>query len=348
MKPEIFVLENELVYECPYCDNSHSVTVAQRTSQMLIKNKAVSYQETYYYCPLEGAEFVPSFLMDENLLKARDAYRQSENLLTSVEIKSIRQKYGLTQKELSNILGWGDITIQRYEKKLIQDETYDKILRMFSDNLAFALETLDKHKNHFEASRYLELRAIIKSRIKEDRNIALKVQEIRNYYVEFEEPSDLNGYKLIDIEKISKLMAFFANYVMPLYKVKLMKLLWYSDALFFKRHGRSMTGLVYQHYPLGALPIAYNELLSLPSVNVEEEYVNDCTAYKITSSGSISLDAFTFDELSVIQNVLTFFKNKNTSTVVSYMHEEKSYTATTQGQIMPYSLAKEVRDLAAS
>jgi putative zinc finger/helix-turn-helix YgiT family protein len=348
MKPEKKILENELVYECPFCDNSHAVTVVQRISQMLIKNKAITYQETYYYCPIEGEEFVPDFLMDENLLKARDAYRSSENLLTSVEIKSIRQKYGLTQKELSNILGWGDITIQRYEKKFIQDETYDKILRMFSENLAFALETLDKHKNHFEPSRYLELRAVIKSRIKEDRNIALKVQEIKNYYVEFEEPSDLNGYKRLDIEKISKLMAFFAYYVMPLYKVKLMKLLWYSDAFFFKRHGRSMTGLVYQHYPLGALPVAYNELLALPSVTVEEEYVNDCTAYKITSNGSIHFDAFTFDELSVIQNVLAFFKNQNTSAIVSYMHEEKSYTATPPGQIMPYSLAKEVRDLATS
>ncbi len=125
-------------------------------------------------------------------------------------------------------------------------------------------------------------------------------------------------------------------------------LLWYSDAFFFKRHGRSMTGLVYQHYPLGALPVAYNELLALPSVTVEEEYVNDCTAYKITSNSSIHFDAFTFDELSVIQNVLAFFKNQNTSAVVSYMHEEKSYTATPPGQIMPYSLAKEVRDLATS
>lgn len=96
-----------------------------------------------------------------------------------------------------------------------------------------------------------------------------------------------------------------------------------------------MTGLVYQHYPLGALPIAYNELLSLPSIKIEEEFFNDCTAYNIKSNGSINLDTFLFDELSVLQNVLSFFKNKNTDTIVNYMHEEKAYTATSQGQIIP-------------
>jgi len=33
-----------------------------------------------------------------------------------------------------------------------------------------------------------------------------------------------------------------------------MKLLWYADALHFRRHGISMTGLAYKHMPYGALP----------------------------------------------------------------------------------------------
>ena len=73
MKPEKILLEKELIYDCPCCNNTHAVTVSQRTSQMLIKNKAVTYLETYYYCPIEREEFVPIFLMDENLNKARNA-----------------------------------------------------------------------------------------------------------------------------------------------------------------------------------------------------------------------------------------------------------------------------------
>ncbi|NLI57166.1 MAG: SocA family protein [Clostridium sp.] len=103
----------------------------------------------------------------------------------------------------------------------------------------------------------------------------MKIQEIKNAYVEYDVKSDYNGYKLLDIEKINAVIGYFAQYIESLYKVKLMKLLWYLDALYFKREGTSMTGLVYKHLPLGAVPIAYNELLYLPAVKVVEDYFDD-------------------------------------------------------------------------
>ncbi len=42
-----------------------------------------------------------------------------------------------------------------------------------------------------------------------------------------------------------------------------------------------MTGLVYQHMPLGALPIGYDELIHLPTVKVEEEFYNNDICYRI-------------------------------------------------------------------
>ena len=60
-----------------------------------------------------------------------------------------------------------------------------------------------------------------------------------------------------------------------------MKLLWYADFLFYKLYDKSMTGLVYQHLPLGAVPVAYNQILELPSIKVIEEMHNDYIGYKI-------------------------------------------------------------------
>ena len=65
-------------------------------------------------------------------------------------------------------------------------------------------------------------------------------------------------------------MAFFAQYCENLYKVKLMKMLWYADALAYKQRGRAITGLVYQHQKYGALPIANSEIIYLPQLTVEE------------------------------------------------------------------------------
>lgn len=87
------------------------------------------------------------------------------------------------------------------------------------------------------------------------------MKSLNSLYVTYQEESDFNGYKLLDIDKLTNVIGYFACFVHNLYKVKLMKLLWYTDALYYKRYGRAMTGLVYKHMPLGALPIGYDEII---------------------------------------------------------------------------------------
>ena len=252
--------------DCPLCNKVHSIEERKRITQAVVKDEVVDYEQVYYLCPLsdeEENEFVPAGVMDENLLRARNAYRAKKGLLTSEDISRIRNFYGLTQSDFAALLGWGDVTVTRYESKAIQDETYDNIMRMVYNNPMFALECLEKHKERFTPERYAKIRKSIKERVEESGNFYLKKQEIESFYVNFEEETDYNGYKTLDIEKLSNVIGYFAQFVGNLYKVKLMKLLWYTDAIFFGRHGKSMTGLVYKHMPLGALPIAYDEIIHL-------------------------------------------------------------------------------------
>jgi len=334
--------------DCPLCNKVHSVEERKRITQAVVKDEVVDYEQVYYCCPLSGEEeneFVPAGVMDENLLRARNAYRAKKGLLTSDDISRIRNFYGLTQSDLAALLGWGDVTVTRYESKAIQDETYDNIMRMVYNNPLFALECLEKHKERFNPERYAKIRKSIKERVEEFGKLYLKKQEVKSFYVNFEEETDYNGYKTLDIEKLSNVIGYFAQFVNNLYKVKLMKLLWYSDAIFFGRHGRSMTGLVYKHMPLGALPIAYDEIVHLPTVKVVEDMINEDICYKICPNKEVSISEFTLEELSVLELVATKFKNYNSKEIVEYMHKEKAYTETAQGQIIPYSLAKQLREL---
>ena len=337
-------LIKEVQQECPFCDEQHAIQIRKRLTQAIVKNEPVEYEQVYYYCPIEDEEFVPGKIADENLLKARDEYRKKKGLLSSHEIKEIRKEYNLTQKEFSNLLGWGDVTIQRYETKLIQDETYDNLMRMVLDNPAFGLELLIKHKDNFLKERLLEVADSIKDKIKQKGNYSLKIQEIKNYYIDYEEESDFNGYKKLDLDKLNLVLGYFAKYVNP-YKVKMMKLLWYTDALSFKANRTSMTGLVYQHLPMGAVPLGYNEILSLPAIKIEEEIVHDYIGYRIYPNGDINLSSFSLEELNILQRVANFFKDKKTVEVIEYMHSEVPYQQTIPEQIIPYSLAEKVRDL---
>lgn len=334
--------------DCPVCNKIHLLEQRKRVTQSLVKDEVVDYEEIYYLCPLsdeEENEFVSAGLMDENLLKARDAYRQKKGLLTSNEIVEIRSYYGLTQSDFSALLGWGDVTVTRYESKTIQDETYDNIMRMVYENPMFALECIDKHKDRFTSDKYAKVRKSIANKVEKVGNLYLKKQEINSLYVNFVEENEFNGYKTLDIEKVANVIGYFAQFVDNLYKAKLMKLLWYADAVFYGRHGRSMTGLVYKHMPLGALPIAYDEIIYLPTVKVVEEIIYDDISYRIYPNKEVNISDFSLEELSVLEMVATTFKSYKSKEIVDYMHREKAYTDTLPNQLISFSLAKQLNEL---
>ena len=51
-------------------------------------------------------------------------------MLQPEQIRDWRKQYGLTQNELSQILGWGCVTLSRYENGALHSEAHEKILRL--------------------------------------------------------------------------------------------------------------------------------------------------------------------------------------------------------------------------
>lgn len=341
------ILIKRIEYNCPICDTEHEIEVRERKTQALLKGEVIDYDEVYYICRLTGDEeneFVPGKVLNRNLLRVRDAYRSTHSLLTSIEIKEIRSNYKLTQSELSFLLGWGEVTITRYESKKIQDSTYDQFLRLARDNPSFALESLIKNADKFEDKRFIEIRNHLKEVVLKDDNKSLKFQELKNIYLKYDEATEFNGYKLIDIDKISQVIGYFAEKTRFLYKVKLMKLLWYADVVFFAKHNNSMTGLVYEHRNYGALPIGFNEIIQLPTVSVEEELVYDNIAYKINSLTKINLQLLSHEELIVLDSIVAKFKDTKGKAIVDYMHQEKAYKETINKELISYDYGKELNE----
>ena len=236
---------------CPLCDKEHEVEERERLSSINIKGECVKYKEGYFECKEtneEENEFVSAKMMDENLLRARDVYRKEHNMLTSLEIKQIRQKYGVTQAEFSYMLGLGEVTITRYETKLIQDTTYDTMMKLMDKNAMFALESLEANKEKFKnRERYEKIENNIKMIILKFTLSYLNDQEIEAKYVDYDTEKIENGYKNIDVQLIKDLIYYISKKCNNLYKVKLMKLLWYIDNLYYNQYGKAMTGLVYTH-----------------------------------------------------------------------------------------------------
>jgi putative zinc finger/helix-turn-helix YgiT family protein len=327
--------------DCPFCDSVHTVEKRVRIGSMLIKGETVQFEETYFFCPNcaddDENEFVPAELMDQNLQNARNSYRKVHGLLTSDEIADIRATYNMSQSDLAKALGWGEVTITRYESKSVQDETYDQILRMFRDDPAFAMQQLIRQEARFSKEKFKQLHDNLLENIQVKGVSQLNKRAIEAQYAAYDEPSDFNGNQMLNFSKLGAVMAFFAQYDSNLFKVKLMKLLWYSDALSFKLHGTSITGLVYAHKPYGALPLANSDIIYLPTLSVEEIEINDNTAYHLTAAPGASLDGLSSDEIDIIYRVANKFKNMTTQEIVNYMHEEDAYKDTSVNQIIPFS-----------
>lgn len=341
-------LIRKIKMDCPICDKVHEVEERKRTAVTTIKGEKVSYEERFYFCAdadAEENEFETGAMTNENLLNARNAYRQKKGLLTSGEIIEIQESYGLSQVDLARLLRWGEATVSRYESKAIQDEAYDVMLRLIKDNPLQTLEFLHRNSGKFSLSKKSGIKKKIMEKLDSYGKEFLARQRFEGEYAAFDEPSDLNGYKLLDIDKIEMVISYLAEHVPNLFKVKLMKMLWYSDALSYKQNGAAMTGLVYKHETMGALPIGHYNLMTLENVNVKEELsYNYDSMFHIYPASNADYSILSSEDRRTLDMVITKFRNYKASDIVAYMHKEKAYTETLNGEVISFELAKRIRE----
>lgn len=361
--------------DCPICNMLHEVEERTRMTSTVMKGETVFYEEHFYICTNSSkertsqesesqeksnqentnqenlnqnrskkkCEFQTESLTNSNLMAARNAYRKTHDLLTSDEIVDVRENYGLTQVEAAKLLGWGEATIARYESKAIQDEAYDTLLRIIKENPLRAIMFLDKNSNKFPEPKRMQIRTKMVEKLDFYGKEYLTRQIFASEYVKISVPSDLNGYKLLDIDKIENIVSYYAERAPDLYKVRLMNMLWYADALSFKTYSNSMTGLVYRHEAMGALPIGHCSLISLKNVNVQEEDDYESVKYRFYPNTALDSSELSRNEISILDAVAAKFRNYNTPLLVAYMQEETVYKQTSQGDIIPYSLTKKLR-----
>ena len=88
-----------------------------------VKGSMISYDE-YYLVDENDNEIFNRSVEIKNDQRLYDIYKKQNGLLTSSDIKKIRHKYELTQKEYALVIGLGEVTIHRFEKGSIQTEEW--------------------------------------------------------------------------------------------------------------------------------------------------------------------------------------------------------------------------------
>lgn len=120
---------------CPFC-GAEAVRVTSATRTTIADDGAhLKYRERLSHCARCGEEF---FTHEQSLAASRSrasVLRTHEGLLAPEEIRSVRERYGLSQVELERMLGLGAKTVVRWERGTVrQSQAADLLLRIVAED----------------------------------------------------------------------------------------------------------------------------------------------------------------------------------------------------------------------
>lgn len=328
---------------CPVCEKETDLEIIRKKETIKVRGEAIPVQLQLFKCTNCEDEFMDPRSPSDPLDMAFREYRRQHGMLQPEEIREFRKRYGLTQGELSQLLGWGAATLSRYENGALQDDTHEKALRLAIEpkNLLTLIKQTPDAINETKKKRLItEI-----SNIEDERHTfeGILTEKVGRY-----EPDIWSGYKKLDISKLFNSVLYFCKEGML--KTKLNKLLFYADFKHFKENSISITGVRYAHLPHGPVPdnfgLFFSTMLDEEKILSEEEVVYENVDYvgeKYSSLRSPDFSVFAESELKILFNVNERFKEIGSKAIRDFSHEERGYQETQNGGLISYEYATYLR-----
>ena len=329
---------------CTCCMEEHEVKTVLICEEATFKNVKVVYDAFYLYCDMAEELYMDENQIEENDIRLKDAYRRQEGLLTSYEISGIRAKYGISQSDFCVLLGWGGKTITRYEGHQVQDKAHDSILKKIDGDSEWFLSLLGEAKDNLAVEAYHRYLNIAMAIYEKNKDNYLR-KAIEASYVSFQDNPLFHGNTKLSLDKVVDVIKYFAasEQVTSLYKVKLMKLMWYADALSYKRRGFAITGLVYQALPMGAVPVGHNSIIDLKDIPCEEVDMGETTAYYFCLKEGASFPTLSDEDKSILDIVIEKLGAMTKNQIISFMHKEQAYIETAPREVIQFKYAESLQ-----
>jgi putative zinc finger/helix-turn-helix YgiT family protein len=324
---------------CHNCDEDVTAVINKRNATYTFKGETFEIIEHYLQCRKCNDDIFDEILDSATMKTLTNLYQERVGL-TLDEIKSIRDQYGLSMDLFSRILGWSKSTIARYETgKYIPDSSHMHILKRLKENPETLDEyyTLNKHK--FNEKEQLK---IAEKLISSDKNNVEKgLVEALHINYKIHDKTIESGYSIFNLNKLINMILYFTQNGVP--KTKLMKLLFYTDFVNYKRNLLSMSGIPYVRLPYGPVPKDHDLLLSTIAKNdlieIEYDFYNEYTFINIKSKQEFDDTLFDEDEVEIMKLVKDHFKNFGSVAISDFSHEEEGWKNTEDREIISYDYA---------
>jgi len=331
---------------CGMCRAEVDERIEERPETILVRGEEIEVNSRVAVCPQCGEDLIDEELEAANLGAAYDAYRVRHHLLSPRDISETRQKYGLSQRALAKLLGWGEITIHRYESGAIQDSAHETVLRLIKEP-ANMKQVLEESRTALSAEIATKLEGKLDEMLA-DREVS-QFESLLEKLCSTGSPSEANGFREFDVEKLEESVLYFVSHVKNAFKTKLNKLLWYADFLSYRTSSRSITGSAYVAATHGPVPKNYDlllgEMIRKGLVRATEvEFPNGTCGELLEPNREPNMSLFNGVEQACMGKVAREFHYCTASDIRKRSHLERAYTSTyeEEGQWngIPYSLAE--------
>ena len=316
---------------CPYCKKEVDYKIEKRDVKEF-RGIEIDTYENVAVCKECHKDLYVNEIEEKNNERIYELYRAKANIIKPQDIVDLREKYDISQRELTAILGFGKMIINRYERGGVPTKSQSDYIRLLIDNdNKFIEKVKEAYKNgNINDKTYEKI-------VSEELNTSIDKEQIqdniRRYlrYALNRKPDIYNGYKSLDIEKVENIISYIASKVKNLTITSLNKYLWFIDILSFNQRSVSITGLTYQNQKFGPTIIdkKYDEISLLDDKYIREDIeTENGNTTKIISNGNYDLDKISDTEKEIIDTIIKILKNKTVTDISELSHREEGWKKT--------------------
>ena len=327
---------------CPYCKKEVEYKIEKRELKEF-RGIEVNTFENVAICNECNQDLYVNKIEDENNERIYKIYREKANIIKAEDIVKLREKYDISQRELTAILGFGKMTINRYERGGLPTKSQSDYIKLLIENEDKFIEKVNEayENNNITEKTYKKIVSegqeenISKKRVQE--NIRRYLKEVLN-----RKPDIYNGYKSLDLEKVENIISYIASKVKNLTITSLNKYLWYIDMLSFNKRAVAITGLTYQNQKFGPTIVykKYDELSLLDDKYQREDIeTENGNTTKIISNENFNLDKINDSEKEIIDIIIKLLKNKKVTDISEMSHREEGWKKTKRFEQISFEYA---------
>ncbi|MFD1415365.1 type II TA system antitoxin MqsA family protein [Oceanobacillus jeddahense] len=325
-----------------YCDNCQidkKAKVIERRSSYTFKGETFEIDERVLIC--ECGEELYDEALDSEVMDTLTKLYQERIGLTLEDIKSIRCNYDFSMEQFARILGWSKSTIARYESgKYIPDSSHMSVLKRLKDHPESIDDYYKLTKHKFSAKEQAKINEKLSNT--DQQTVEKGLVEVLHINYKLYERTTSTGYRSFNLNKLINMILFFAKNGVQ--KTKLMKLLFYTDFLNYKRNVISMSGVPYVRLPYGPVPKDHDLLLTTieknEMININEEFIDDYTIIRVMSLKEFDDKIFNKEEIEILNTVNEYFTKFGSVAISDFSHNEEGWKNTEDRQIISFDYAE--------